>query len=85
VTITDPCLRSKANYDKNNQVDVKLGRIVAPATAWDTTQLTGQLIVDGDVSFFTAPDVNGPKNSIADLYGNGYDVCGPLNYRFVDE
>lgn len=27
----------------------------------------------------------GPTNKISDVYGNGYDKCGPIRYSFLDE
>jgi len=29
-------------------------------------------------------ELKGPKNSVSEIYGNGYDLCGPITYTVLD-
>ena len=81
VTIVDPCLRSVLNSDNG----AKIGDISSPALTWTLPGGSPGTIdaTTGAIAEWTTPVLNGPKDEIAITYGNGYDLCGYLDYSWL--
>jgi len=44
---------------------------------------TGLIDASANKDTFVTPLMNGPKNSIAETYGDGYNLCGALSYSIL--